>query len=68
MRLSGIVAILSGGTRGTGEAMVRGIIAEGGRLAFGGRNEAAGQRIAAGCAKTPSTVAPMSHGQRTGRR
>ncbi|HEX7872320.1 MAG TPA: glucose 1-dehydrogenase [Sphingobium sp.] len=47
MRLSGTTAILSGGTRGMGEAMVRGIVAEGGRVAFGGRDAEAGERIAA---------------------
>jgi 3alpha(or 20beta)-hydroxysteroid dehydrogenase len=47
MRLTGTVAIISGGTRGMGEAMVRGIIAQGGQVAFGGRDEEAGQRIVA---------------------
>lgn len=47
MRLSGKVVIVTGGTRGMGEAQVRGIVAEGGRVVFGGRDEAAGQAIAA---------------------
>lgn len=46
MRLLGKVIIVAGGTRGMGEAQVRGIVAEGGRVVFGGRDEAAGQAIA----------------------
>jgi 3alpha(or 20beta)-hydroxysteroid dehydrogenase len=44
-RLSETVAIVTGGTRGIGEAIVRGIVAEGGRVVFGGRDEAAGSAI-----------------------
>ncbi len=47
MRLSGKVILLSGGTRGMGEAMVRGIVAHGGQVVFGGRDRAAGEAIAA---------------------
>jgi 3alpha(or 20beta)-hydroxysteroid dehydrogenase len=45
-RLSGKVAIVTGGTRGMGEAIVRGIVAESGKVVFGGRDEAAGNAIA----------------------
>ncbi len=45
-RLAGRVVIVSGGTRGMGEAVVRGIIRHGGKAAFGGRDEAAGRKIA----------------------
>lgn len=44
-RLHGKVVIVTGGTRGMGEAIVRGIAAEGGRVVFGGRDESAGQAI-----------------------
>lgn len=47
-RLAGAVVILSGGTRGMGEAMVRGIVAQGGKVVFGGRDSAAGAAIEAG--------------------
>jgi len=46
-RLDGKVAIVTGGTRGMGEAEVRGLAAEGAKVVFGGRDQAAGQRIAA---------------------
>jgi len=46
MRLSGTVVLVSGGTRGMGEAMARGIVALGGRVVLGGRDEEAGRRIA----------------------
>ena len=42
---SAIRSIVTGGTRGIGEAIVRGIVAEGGRVVFGGRDEAAGSAI-----------------------
>lgn len=45
-RLEGRVAIVTGGTRGMGEAEVRGLVAEGAKVVFGGRDEAAGNRIA----------------------
>lgn len=46
-RLAGKVVLLSGGTRGMGEAMARGIVAHGGQVVFGGRDRAAGEAIAA---------------------
>jgi 3alpha(or 20beta)-hydroxysteroid dehydrogenase len=45
-RLEGKVAIVTGGTRGMGEAEVRGLAAEGAKVVFGGRDEQAGHRIA----------------------
>lgn len=45
-RLKGKVAIVTGGTRGMGEAEVRGLVAEGAKVIFGGRDEEAGNRIA----------------------
>jgi 3alpha(or 20beta)-hydroxysteroid dehydrogenase len=45
-RLSGKTIIVSGGTRGMGEAVVRGIVRHGGQVAFGGRDAAAGNAIA----------------------
>lgn len=45
-RLEGRVAIVTGGTRGMGEAEVRALVAEGAKVVFGGRDEAAGNRIA----------------------
>lgn len=45
-RLEGRVAIVTGGTRGMGEAEVRGLVAEGAKVVFGGRDEEAGNRIA----------------------
>lgn len=45
-RLEGKVAIVTGGTRGMGEAEVRGLVAQGAKVVFGGRDEAAGHRIA----------------------
>ena len=44
-RLEGKVVILSGGTRGMGEAQVRAMVAEGARILFGGRDEQAGRAI-----------------------
>jgi len=46
-RLDGKVVLLSGGTRGMGEAQVRAMVAEGAKVVFGGRDEAAGAAIAA---------------------
>jgi 3alpha(or 20beta)-hydroxysteroid dehydrogenase len=46
-RLSGKVTIVSGGTRGMGEAVVRGIVAAGGQVVLGGRDEPKGLAIAA---------------------
>ena len=45
-RMEGKVVIVTGGTRGMGEAEVRGLVAEGARVLFGGRDAAAGERIA----------------------
>lgn len=44
-RLEGKVVILSGGTRGMGEAQVRAMVDEGATVFFGGRDEAAGRAI-----------------------
>lgn len=46
-RLKNRVIVLSGGTRGMGEAQVRGLVREGARVVFGGRDAAAGRDIAA---------------------
>jgi 3alpha(or 20beta)-hydroxysteroid dehydrogenase len=46
-RLSGKIIILSGGTRGMGEAQVRGMVREGATVVFGGRDRDAGAAIAA---------------------
>ena len=46
-RMDGKVVIVTGGTRGMGEGEVRGLVAEGARVVFGGRDEGAGNRIAA---------------------
>lgn len=46
-RLNGKVVLLSGGTRGMGEAQVRAMVAEGAEVVFGGRDEAAGAAIEA---------------------
>lgn len=45
-RMEGKVVIVTGGTRGMGEAEVRGLVAEGAKVVFGGRDENAGNRIA----------------------
>ncbi|KTE38077.1 MULTISPECIES: SDR family NAD(P)-dependent oxidoreductase [unclassified Sphingopyxis] len=45
-RLSGKIVLLSGGTRGMGEAQVRGMVREGAKVVFGGRDRAAGTAIA----------------------
>ncbi|MBL8652421.1 MAG: SDR family oxidoreductase [Sphingopyxis sp.] len=45
-RLSGKIILLSGGTRGMGEAQVRGMAREGAQVIFGGRDRAAGTAIA----------------------
>ena len=47
MRLNGKVVIVTGGTRGLGEATVRGIVEQGGRVVLGGRDEDAGELIVA---------------------
>jgi 3alpha(or 20beta)-hydroxysteroid dehydrogenase len=44
-RFEDTVTIVTGGTRGMGEAVVRGLVAEGGRVVFGGRDEARGSAI-----------------------
>jgi 3alpha(or 20beta)-hydroxysteroid dehydrogenase len=44
-RFEDTVTIVTGGTRGMGEALVRGLVAEGGRVVFGGRDEVAGSAI-----------------------
>jgi 3alpha(or 20beta)-hydroxysteroid dehydrogenase len=46
-RMDGKVVIVTGGTRGMGEAELRGLVAEGARVVFGGRDKEAGSRIAA---------------------
>lgn len=46
-RVAGKVILLSGGTRGMGEAQVRGLVREGAEVVFGGRDRAAGAAIAA---------------------
>ena len=46
-RLSGKIILLSGGTRGMGEAQVRGMVREGAQVVFGGRDRDAGTAIAA---------------------
>jgi 3alpha(or 20beta)-hydroxysteroid dehydrogenase len=46
-RLDGKVVIITGGTRGMGEAEVRGCVQAGARVVFGGRDTRAGERIAA---------------------
>lgn len=48
-RLDGKVIILSGGTRGMGEAQVRGMVAEGASVLFGGRDREAGETIQREC-------------------
>jgi len=45
-RLSGKIILLSGGTRGMGEAQVRGMAREGAQVVFGGRDRDAGTAIA----------------------
>lgn len=44
--LDGQVIIVTGGTRGMGEAIVRGIVGAGGQVVFGGRDAALGEAIA----------------------
>src|SRR5262245_41159246 len=44
-RLAGKVIIVSGGTRGIGEATVRGLVREGAKVVFGGRSRSAGEAI-----------------------
>jgi 3alpha(or 20beta)-hydroxysteroid dehydrogenase len=44
-RLEGKTIIVTGGTRGMGEAIVRGVVAHGGNAVFGGRDSDAGQAI-----------------------
>lgn len=46
-RLGDKVVLVSGGTRGMGEAIVRGIVAQGGAVVFGGRDVETGEAIAA---------------------
>lgn len=45
-RLEGKVAIVTGGTRGMGEAEVRALVAQGACVVFGGRDVTAGHKIA----------------------
>lgn len=45
-RLDGQVVIVAGGTKGMGEAIVRGIVANGGQVVFGGRDSDSGNSIA----------------------
>lgn len=47
-RLDKKIIVLSGGTRGMGEAQVRGMVREGAEVVFGGRDKAAGTAIEAG--------------------
>lgn len=44
-RLENKIILLSGGTRGMGEAQVRAMVREGATIVFGGRDEAAGRAI-----------------------
>lgn len=44
-RMEGKVVIVTGGTRGMGEAEVRGLVREGAKVVFGGRDAQAGNRI-----------------------
>lgn len=46
MRLQGKVVIVTGATRGMGEAIARGIVAQGGKVVLGGRSAAKGQAVA----------------------
>lgn len=46
-RLDRKIIVLSGGTRGMGEAQVRGLVREGAQVIFGGRDRAAGTAIEA---------------------
>src|SRR5581483_12097323 len=50
-RLENKVIVVTGGTRGMGEAVVRGIVSEGGKVVFGGRDEGAGRKIEADLGK-----------------
>jgi 3alpha(or 20beta)-hydroxysteroid dehydrogenase len=43
--MEGKVVIVTGGTRGMGEAEVRGLVAEGAKVVFGGRDAESGMRI-----------------------
>jgi 3alpha(or 20beta)-hydroxysteroid dehydrogenase len=47
-RLEGKVVIVTGATRGMGEAIARGIVAHGGKVVLGGRSSVQGQSIADG--------------------
>ena len=61
MRLEGKVALVSGGAKGIGEAVVRRFIAEGAAVGFGDVDEAAGQALADELAggNTPATFMPL---------
>ncbi|MDG2284577.1 MAG: SDR family NAD(P)-dependent oxidoreductase, partial [Alphaproteobacteria bacterium] len=61
MQLEGKVALVSGGARGIGEAVVRRFVEEGAAVGFGDVNEAAGRALAEELAggNSPATFMPL---------